>query len=50
MLKVNNRNTGTTCKIWSKLRIKILVSLLLTSIVSTVNFNQVNAGWEQAHD
>ena len=56
-LKVNNKNTRTRCEICSKVTLKtpigvILVSLLLTwtyftlsSSVSVVNFEHVNAGW-----
>ena len=52
MFKVTNRNTRATCEICWKLRIKTLVSLLLTleifhtlSRVSIVNFEHVNANW-----
>ena len=61
MFKVNNRNTRTKCEICSKLTIKVperhqasfwcLYCWLWTyftpySSVSTVNFEQVNAGWD----
>ena len=61
MFKVNNRNTGTKCEICSKLTIKIpdqrhwrrsgvfvvnFERILLCSSVSIVNFEQVNAGWD----
>ena len=42
MFKVNNRNTRTRCKICSKLNNFEHISHL----VSIVNFEQVNAGWE----
>ena len=60
MFKVNNRNTGTKCEICSKLTIKIpeqrhwrrsgvfvvnFERISLCSSVSIVNFEQVNAGW-----
>ena len=44
MFKVNNRNTRTICEICSKLTIKIPYFTPCSS-VSTVNFEQVNAGW-----
>ena len=55
LFKFNNRNTRTRCEVCSKLTIRTLerrlVSLLLIlnvfstfSIVSIVNFEQVNAG------
>ena len=61
MYKVNNRNTGTKCEICSKLTIKIpeqrhwrrsgvfvvnFERISLCSCVSIVNFEQVNAGWD----
>ena len=48
MLKVNNRNTRTRCEIWSKLTIKTPERRYFTpcSSVFIVNFEQVNAGWE----
>ena len=52
MFKVNNRNTSAKCEICSKLTIKIPELLILNifhtcSSVFVVNFEQVNAGWEQ---
>ena len=61
LLKVNKRNTKTRCEICSKLTIKtperrqwrrsgvFTVNLYFTpcSSVSIVNFEHVNAGWEQ---
>ena len=48
MFKVNNRNTRTRCEIWSKLTIKTPERRYFTpcSSVFIVNFEQVNAGWE----
>ena len=56
MLKINNRNTRTRCEICSKLTIKIMASFWClcflwtyftpSSSVSIVNFETVNAGWE----
>ena len=43
MFKVNNRNTRTSCKICSKLTIKIPER---RHSVSIVNLEYVNAGWE----
>ena len=49
MFKVNNRNIRTRCKICSKLTIKIPERRhwrrSIVSIVSIVNFEQVNADW-----
>ena len=62
MFRVNNRNTRTSCEIWSKITRHqndangvILAPLLLTyftpcSSVSAVNFGQVNAGWERINE
>ena len=44
MFKVNNRNTAVRCEICSKL-IKKTTEQRYWSSVSTVNFEQVNAGW-----
>ena len=51
MFKVNNRNTRIKCEIWSKLIIKIPERCYFTpcSSVSIVNFEQVNAGWEDVN-
>ena len=53
MFKFNNRNTRTRCEICSNLTIKIseqrrwhLTYFTPCSIVSIVNFEQVNVGWE----
>ena len=53
MFKFNNRNTRTRCEICSNLTIKIseqrrwhLTCFTPCSIVSIVNFEQVNVGWE----
>ena len=48
MCKVNNRNTGTRCETWSKLTIKTPERRYFThcSSVFIVDFEQVNAGWE----
>ena len=50
LLKVNNTNTRTKCEICSKLTIKTPelhhCSSVPCSSVSIVNFEQVNAGWE----
>ena len=52
MFKVNNRNTRTRCEICSKLIIKTPERrhclLVPCSSVSIVNFDQVNAGWENS--
>ena len=51
MFKVNNRNTRTRCEIWSKLTIKTSERRYFTpcSSVFIVNFEQVNAGWEDVN-
>ena len=48
MFKVNNRNTRTRCEICSKLTIKTPERRYFTpySSVFIVNFEQINAGWE----
>ena len=49
MFKVNNRNTGTRCEIYSKLTIKtpevFWTYLTSCSSVSIAYFKQVNAWW-----
>ena len=51
MFKVNNRNTRTRCEIWSKLTIKTPERRYFTpcSIAFVVNFEQVNASWEDVN-
>ena len=51
MFKVNNRNTRTRCEIWSKLTIKTPERRYFTPCCSVfiVNFEQVNAGWEDVN-
>ena len=48
MFKVNNRNTRARCGICSKLTIKTPERRYLTPCSSDfmINFEQVNAGWE----
>ena len=51
MFKVNNRNTRTRCEICSKLTIKTPERRYFTpySSVLIVNFEQINAGWEDVN-
>ena len=51
MFKVNNRSTRTRCEICSKLTIKTPERRYFTpySSVFIVNFEQVNAGWEDVN-
>ena len=51
MFTVNNRNTRTRCKIWSKLTIKTSERRYFTpcSTVFIVNFEQVNTSWEDVN-
>ena len=51
MFKVSNRNTRTRCEICSKLTIKTPEQRYFTPCFSVfiVNFEQVNAGWEDAN-
>ena len=51
MFKANNKNTRTRCEIWSKLTIKTPELRYFTpcSSVFIVNFEQVNAGWEDVN-
>ena len=46
MFKVNNRNTRTRCEL-TKLTIKTYFTPC--SSVTIVNFEQVNADWDEAH-
>ena len=48
MFKINNRNTRTRCEIFSNLIIKTPERRQWQGI-STVNFEQVNAGWEKVN-
>ena len=51
MVKVNNRNTLTRSEICSKLAIKTPERRFFTpySSVFIVNFEQINAGWEDVN-
>ena len=51
MFKVNNRNTRTRCEICSKLTVKTPERRYFTtcSSVFIVNFEQINAGWEDVN-
>ena len=51
MFKINNRNTRTRCEICSKLTKKTPERRYFTpySSVFIVNFEQVNAGWEDVN-
>ena len=55
LLKVDNRNSRTRCKIYSKLTIKMPerrqwrrsgIFIVNFERVSIVNFEQLNAGWD----
>ena len=46
MFKVNNRNTRERCDLCSKLTIKTSELRQWRPTVSTVDFEQVNIGWE----
>ena len=48
LFKVNNRNVKTMREVYSKLAIKTLDIYIVTycSGISTVDFKQVNSGWE----
>ena len=49
LLKINNRNTKTKCKIYSKLTIQTPKRRHLYSSVSFVDFEQVNTGWDDLY-
>ena len=49
MFKVNNRNTRTRCEIRSKLTIKTAEYFRPCFSVSIVNFEKVNADWDELY-